>query len=244
LYYYAFVMAQGLSRLALGAGPAVLAPVFSKVKHDEARHASIMIRSLHMFATIGVLALVMQAAMTWPLFRLFLNPKWLPAAPLFCVITLMALACFLNVVIFQAVWANGYYKQFFWYSVFFTPIMVVFFLIGTYTAGPIGVAWANVAAGALDFAIFPVFALRMLKVPWKPAIVPLWRPLAASIPTALLALLLHRALPDTKAADILRILITGTVGTAAYVLGLWILWREMVQAAWSHLGAALGVTRR
>ena len=244
LYFYAFVAAQSLSRLALGAGPSVLAPVFSKVKHDEARHADILIKAIHMFAAMGVLTLTMQAAMTWPLFRLFLNPKWLGGAPIFCIITVMILACFLNLVIFQAVWANGLYKQFFTYSIVFTPVMVLLFLIGVKINGSMGVAWANLLAGVLDFIFYPIFALPLLKVPWKRAIPPLWRPLVAAIPTALLALFLHHALPVTKTADVLRILITGTVGSIIYLLILWFLWREIVRSAWSQVAGALGVLRR
>jgi O-antigen/teichoic acid export membrane protein len=244
LYFYGFVMAQAVARLALGAGPAVLGPVFSKVKHDQARHADIMIRAIHMFASIAILAIVMQAAMTWPLFRVFLNPKWLPAAPIFCIITLMILACFLNVVMFQAFWAHGLYKQFFSYSIIFTPFMLLLFVIGVKLAGPIGVAWANTIAGAIDFIIFPLIALPMLKVPWKPTIIPLWRPLAAAAPTALLAYILHYALPATKIADVLCLLITGVVGSVVYLLILWILWRQVIVATFMQVFAALGVRKR
>src|SRR5207249_1763416 len=97
--------------------------VFSKVKQETARHADIMTTSVHLAATLGTLPLVLQAVLSWPLFRLVLAPKWEPAAPLFSIISLMSLAVFLNVLIFQAIWANGKYKEFFQYSVVFTPAM-------------------------------------------------------------------------------------------------------------------------
>src|SRR3954466_11058091 len=73
LYLFAFTMSQALSRLALGAVPSVLAPVFSKVKHDETRHAEVMTRAMHAYAVIGVLPIVLQASLAWPMFHLMLN---------------------------------------------------------------------------------------------------------------------------------------------------------------------------
>ena len=148
LYLFAFTVSQAITRLTVGALPSVLAPVFSKVKLEEARHAEIMTRSMHMFAAMGALPLVMQAALAWPLFRLVLAAKWAPAASLFSIIALMALSCFLNTLIFQAIWASGKYREFFYYSVLFTPVMLGMFVVGTLLGGATGVAWANVCAGA------------------------------------------------------------------------------------------------
>ena len=92
-----------------------------------------------------------------------------------------------------------------------------------------------------DFAIFPIFAFRLLKVPWKPVMAPLWRPLVAAIPTALAALFVFRMLPITRTGDVLRVLIVGSIGSAAYVGILLLIWRPIMMAALGHVFGALGV---
>jgi hypothetical protein len=156
----------------------------------------------------------------------------------------MVLACFLNNLIFQAMWANGLYKAFLRYSVAFTLAMVGMQVVGTLLAGATGAAWANVAAGAADFALFPLFALRLLGVPWRPAISPLWRPLAASVPAAVTALVVNHFLPATRIGDLLHIVIVVVVGSLGYLAILMLIWRPVLMAVMRHVFNALGMKRR
>lgn len=243
LYLFAFNMSQALSRLSLGSLPAVVAPVFSKVKHDEDRHADVVISAIHSFAAIGVLPIVLQMVLAEPMFRLFFAAKWQPAAPLFAIITLMVLACFINGMLFQAMWANGLYKEFLRYSLIFTPFMVACFVVCTLLGGATGVAWANVIAAAADFAIFPLFALPLLRVPWKRAITPLWRPLVAAIPAAICAWLLRDAMPTTAPYNIARIVIVGIVGSLGYLCVLLLIWRDVTMQVINRVLGAIGVAR-
>jgi O-antigen/teichoic acid export membrane protein len=244
LYYYAFMMSQALARLALASIPSVLGPAFSKLKEDEARHAAAVTSGIHMFAIIGVLPIVLQAALAWPLFRLFFHAKWAPAAPLFAILSLVILVSFLNNVTFQAMWAGGHYRRFFYYSAAFTPVFLVAFLIGALVAGGTGVAWAGVIVQAADFVFFSLMALPVLKVPVRPVFAPLWRPLVAAIPAAAVALMLHALLPPTKVADIACIIISGFLGTLAYVGILLMLWRQPVLNVWNHLLGAMNLSSR
>ena len=52
---------------------------------------------------------------------------------------------------------------------------------------------------------------------WRRAILPLWRPLLAAAPTALIAFALHRTLPATRTADALCIAIIGVAGSVAVI---------------------------
>jgi O-antigen/teichoic acid export membrane protein len=239
LYFYAFVMSQALARLALASIPSVLAPVFAKLKDDENRHTSTVISAMHMFAVIGALPLALQAVLAWPLFRLFLHPKWEPSATLFAIQSLSILVGFVNNVIIQAMWANGHFRQFFKYSVVFSPGMLGAFIVGALLGGARGVAWALVISQSCEFLFFSLYALRILKVPWKAAMLPLWRPAIAIIPAGVTALALHYLLPQTKVADIERIFIVSAVGALAYCAILLLIWKHVVLTVWGHALRAL-----
>src|SRR5262249_29781776 len=153
--------------------------------------------------------------LAWPAFRLLLNHKWEPAASLFAIISLANLGCFLNVVTFQAIWAKGLYRPFLYYSLIFTPVMILAFVIGALLNGATGCAWGLVIMQVSDFVLFTLLTFPLLKIPIRPAVAPLWCPLFAALPSAALALALHRLLPASRMNDILQIGIVGTVGSAA-----------------------------
>ncbi len=227
LYYYAFVMALALARFTLGTAPTVLGPVFSKLKADEARHADFLIRAMHTYAAIGTLPVVMQMVLAWPLFRVFLAANWTPAAPFFAIISLQILLSFVNNVPFQAMWSSGYYKQFFFYSLGFCIYLLVLFYFGARWYGGYGVAWANVAAGVTDLILFPQLAFRLLNVPWRRAMLPLWRPLVAASPAALLAWLLQTNIAPSRQHDLLTVACVGVIGSLAYIVLLRWVWSEV-----------------
>lgn len=240
LYYYAFNMSQGFGRLFLGVLPFVVAPVIAKVRHDPQRHAQAVTRSMHALAALATLPMVLQIVLAWPLFRLILQAKWAPGAPLFAILSLAILCLFLNNVVWSALVASGYYKEYFLYLLAFTPVVLVLFLGGALLAGATGVAWAVVIVNILDMILLPLYAFRLLKVPWAPVMSPLWRPLVAAAPAALLALALHHQWPATRAADVSRMILIPAAGGVAYLGLLLLLWRETLLDVWGRFAAAIG----
>ena len=124
------------------------------------------------------------------------------------------------------------------------PGMVILFVIGTLIAGATGVAWANVVSGVIDIAIFPIYAFRVLSIPWKPVMAPLWKPLVAAIPTVLAALVVFRMLPISRSGDIARVLIVGSVGTLCYFAILMLIWGAVMRGLFGHIFGALGFARK
>ncbi len=242
LYYFAFITAQAMARLSLRACCRhSLATVFSKIKYDETRRVSVFIRAVHIFAIVGVLPLVMQATLAWPIFRLMFKPQWAGATILFSMISITILASFTIPLVFQAVWANGYYREFLGYSVGFTTYMIGLFTVGAFLGGAKGVAIAQIVCGISDFIAVIIFLYPILRMPWRPAVLPLWRPLLAAVPTVLIALLLSRVLPVNRTADVLRLFIVGAFGSLAYLLILRQLWSEPLHALLALLTRSIGL---
>jgi O-antigen/teichoic acid export membrane protein len=239
LYYYGFTMCAGLMKMTLGTLPNVLTPVLSKVQHDEQRHADMLTRATHTFAILGTLPIAMQGVLAWPLFRLFLDPKWAPSATIFAIISLASLLIFVNNVFSQGLWASGCFRQSFAYSSVFTIVVLALFLLGSLSGGIFGVAWAQVLAGAIDITVYPLLALRWLKVPWRPVMLPLWKPLVAVLPTTVAALIAHHVLPVSRTYDLLRVLMVGVIGTAGYVTVLLLIWRPQALEVWKTIMGAL-----
>jgi lipopolysaccharide exporter len=243
LYFYAFTIAIGLAKQTMSVIPGVLAPVFSKVKHDEHVHAQTIIRAMHMCMMITILPIVVQALVAQPFFNLFLNPRWHDGAGLFALISLGLLIGANSFLIQQAMWTSGMYRQYFYYSAGYAALTLGFFVIGTFVAGATGVAWAGVAAATCDFFIMPIVMLPKLKVPWRDAMAPLWRPAIAVIPAVLTALALHYLLPATKLGDVLRIIIVGVIGSAAYLGILLLIWGDVTRRLLGHIAGALRLNR-
>lgn len=228
LYFFAFSISATLARLATNGFSFVLTPVLAKLDDDHKRRTAAITRALYAFAVIGMLPIILQAVLAWPVFRLFLQPKWHDAAILFFILSLLNLLKFMNTVPSQAMAAMGQFKTTFIYAIAFAPVELTMFLIGAKLGGALGVACFAAISALLDFVAWQFVSLRTLDIRLVPTLSPLWKPVLASVPIALLAIVLARILPQARWADVVRIIVVVAVGSIAYVGVLFVIWRPVV----------------
>ncbi len=142
----------------------VLLPVFSKLKGDQERQVSAVIKSITAMTAILVVVCGIQAILAQPVLDIFFPAKWQASGP---VITWISLGLSM-----QGIWvavtawlnANGQYKALLWNNMVPTVLGAVFAFCGAYwggvNAGAMGTG-VGIALGSLfSLFSFPLSALK------------------------------------------------------------------------------------
>jgi O-antigen/teichoic acid export membrane protein len=241
-YYFAFTTAS-LPRLILTNMASTLFPVFAKVQDDAGRSRSMYARSLHALACIAFPMGVLAACLAWPAFRLLLDARWQPAAPLFSILSVTHVVLFVNAIVFQLVIAGGHFRAVFFFDLAFAPFEIGCFVVGAWAGGTIGLSVATVVSAFIGCVAWHAFAFRLLGIDWRSTMLPLWRPAVACVPVVALAWVLRPDIPSGVARDLAVIGTVTACGLTLYVGVLWLIWRPVLVDVASVLGRAFRRSR-
>jgi PST family polysaccharide transporter len=166
LYYFAFILSAQAMQLFVGNFAEILFPVLTKLRGEPARQVQAYLESAKLFATLAFPACLLQTALGGPILRILFGEKWVPAIPVFQVLSLAMLSFVVGHPAWAMLQAQGRFRT----MLRFSAVRTVAFVIAVVIAAKIGGALSVAVAVLIVLAIFgPMavyIALRHSGVSW------------------------------------------------------------------------------
>ncbi len=160
-----FSRAEGVRQLPVSGLSSVMSrvafPLFSAAANDKALLKRGVQFALRGMMLINIPMMIGLAAVAEPLILVLLGKQWLPAAPILQILCLGGIFWPLHVINLNALTAQGHSKLFLRLEFIKKGFGISFLLLGTYF-GIMGIAWSQVAYGALAFVINAHYTHRYL----------------------------------------------------------------------------------
>ncbi|MBM4111483.1 MAG: hypothetical protein FJ254_09040 [Phycisphaerae bacterium] len=150
LYAFAYMLsaqANGLIASQLGT---VLQPIFGNLGHDALRQSQAFLRVLRIIGAVAVPMTLIQAALARPLFELVLPPKWIPAIPVFTVLSVLEGFYFATAPTMSLLRAQRRFGTYFAWQVTHLMIAATTFWLVAGGYGALGVALVSLACWGIS----------------------------------------------------------------------------------------------
>lgn len=136
-------------------------PVFSALADQTSRLLEALRPILRLSMFVFVPCMVGLAVLAKPLVLLIYGTRWLPAAPILSVLAIAGTLWPLHILNLEAIKAQGRSDLFFRLAVIKVTLATILVVLAS-PWGPIGIAWATVAAGAINAGINTYYSWKLL----------------------------------------------------------------------------------
>ena len=202
-------------------------PGFAKLAGDPQRLREGYLRVLGLVVMVGVPAAVGLGLVVDPFVKVVLGTRWIEVIPIMQVLVISGVLRIATVNTTPVFLARGKPQMPFTIHLSTVVLLVPLLIWGVGTSGPIGAAWAVVAADSLGLLVSISLVLRELRVGLTQLLATVWRPLTAAVFMGVCAKATEAAWPakDTLGWDFGLLVVLLTVGATAYVVTLVTSWR-------------------
>ncbi len=216
-YFFAYnLSASTLILLSVNMRQAIF-PTLSQLKNEPKRLIEAFLRAARVLAVVGVPACFLQAAAAGPVLRMLFDDRWLPAIPLFTLLSLGMAFSILHGPCIALVQAQGRYGMYLAMTGGYAFAILTGTIIASWAGETVAVAAVVALLGTLAGFAWLYIAIRplghglgtVLQVIGKPA-------LAAAIAIAPACAMAY-AVPDQPLADIYRLIIVLVFGGLLYL---------------------------
>jgi PST family polysaccharide transporter len=149
LFFASSLSSQVGQLLAQNMGNALLASL-SKVQGDPPRQFTALLRDSRMLTLVGVPLCLFLAAIAKPLVALIYGDKWLPAVTLLSIMAIATAFYLPGSQVATSLQAQGKFVVLFRWTALQAAVFLVAVLLGSWTAGALGVALANLTFAAIS----------------------------------------------------------------------------------------------
>ncbi len=216
-YFFAYnLSASTLVLLAINMRQAIF-PTLSQLKNEPGRQTEAFLKAARVLAIVGVPACFLQAAVAGPALRLFFDDRWLPAIPLFTILSVGMAFSILHGPCVALVQAQGRFGMYLAMTGGYAFTVITGSLIASRYGGTGAVACVVASAGTLAGVSWMYIALKPLGYGLTTAINILGRPALAAVLAFAPACAAAYAVPDLPLADLYRLLIVLIFGGLLYL---------------------------
>lgn len=202
-----------------------LLPSFSKISDDSARVRSAYYQTLGMTALVSVPSAFGILAISHLLVHVALGAQWDSAAPLVAVLGFVGALRTIASPLTPVLLARGLPRVSMVSLAVYVAVVIPTGIVLIHLLGPVGIAYAMLAATILSFPVVLAAARREVGIELRIVARQLWRPLTASIAMgvtvhSLSKELLSQAAPSVSTA--VALVLAGIVSYAVYMAVLWV----------------------
>lgn len=245
IFGFAFMLATQANGIISVQLSAVLQPIFGRLQHDPVRQTAGFVRAVRVLGAAIVPVSLVQAVMGGPLFRIALPEKWLPAIPVFAVLSVMQGFYFGNNPTMSLLKAQRRFRLYFTWQFLQLVAAVPAYWYGATHGGALGVAIASMSVWATGVPIAVWMGIRPGGGTLADSLLIFARPWASALPVAAAAWFLTGWLAQFGPIGDVTSLVFVT--PAAIGLSIWALRftdRDAAAEIGRGLGSVLGRLRR
>jgi PST family polysaccharide transporter len=144
----------------------VALPVLSRLQDEKDRYDAFLLRGQTIMIHIIGIVLAFSTAQAIPLFYLALGEQWLPAAPLFQILSVAGFATMVNYACYWVFLSKGLTGSHFWFNLYTRPLLIAIILVGSIW-GLYGIAIAYSAGSLLMWPLTLLWLRRVSDAPTK-----------------------------------------------------------------------------
>lgn len=144
----------------------VALPVLSRLHAEKDRYDAFLLRGQTIMIHIIGLVLAFSTAQAIPLFYIALGAQWLPAAPLFQILSVAGFATMVNYACYWVFLSKGLTGSHFWFNLYTRPLLIAIILVGSIW-GLYGIAIAYSAGSLLMWPLTLLWLRRVSDAPTK-----------------------------------------------------------------------------
>ena len=160
LFGFSFMVAAQANTIIIGRLGVVLQPILSRLRGDDKRLADGFLRAERLLGAIAIPIALLQGALAEPLFRLLLEPKWLPAVPVFQALSVMQAAYFASAPSMSCLKAQRRFAVLlFWQAAHFAVAAPAYWL-AIERGGAAGAAWTSAVLWAVSAPVAVWLCIR------------------------------------------------------------------------------------
>jgi len=150
LFAFSFMLATQANGLVASQLGTVLQPIFGRMEQDPARQAQAYRRVLRAIGAVAVSLTLVQAAVSRPMFELFLEPKWAVAIPVFTVLSVLEGIYFATAPTMSLLRAQRRFGVYFGWQITHLAVAAATFYLVAADYGALGVAVASLACWSVS----------------------------------------------------------------------------------------------
>ena len=139
-YFFAFNLSTQVWQLLSQNLGSVLLPALAKLQDDRPRQIAALLRASRMLAFVGVPLSLLLAVVAKPLILIVYGAKWLPAAPVLCVLAVAMALGVPSFAAYTAMQSQGRFRTVFLFSAAQLPCFLAAAIVGAPAGGALGVA--------------------------------------------------------------------------------------------------------
>lgn len=167
IFFFAFAMSAQIVSLLAGNVASTLMAAMRLMIDDPVRLKSAFLRASRALALLGAPLCFMQAAAAEPLFRLLFEAEWMPAVPVFQILSLGMGIQLMGISAGGVFQAQGRNRELFVSHAIYAAAFLVMVSVGAKAAAAVGVAVAVAAHAAIISPVNLYWAMYPLRGSWR-----------------------------------------------------------------------------
>lgn len=192
-------------------------PVFAKLQDDDIKLKTGFRKVSRILVSISLPLMVILYLIADPLIRIMLTEKWMPVVPylqMLCTFGWIYVLQTTNITVFTVKGRSDYYLNF----QIIEKIIIIFAIVVTYRFGIEAMIWGQMVTTILSYLLSSYFMRKVIDIKFKTQITNILPFLLSALIMLAVTLFITRNIKS----DIINIITTCTIGSAVYLLFLWI----------------------